>query len=71
MIGARPDSIGLGVGRVLGAEIARVGLGEVGQYREVHTTWIHQDNWQSRALVNATGAKPYRTYAVFDKELAR
>jgi hypothetical protein len=71
MIGARPDAMGLGVGRVLAGEIARVGLGQVGRYRRVHTTWIHQDNWQSRALVKRTGAPPRRSYAVFEKELAR
>jgi GNAT superfamily N-acetyltransferase len=69
MIGAHPQAVGLGVGRVLAGEIAKVGLGQVGAYRRVHTTWIHQDNWQSRALVARSGTAPSRAYAVFEKDL--
>lgn len=70
MIGARPDAVGTGIGRVLAGELARVGLGEAGPYREVHTTWVHEENWQSRALVSWTGAQPARRYAVLEKDLA-
>ncbi len=71
MIGARPDAVGSGVGRVLAGVVARIALGEVGSYARVHTTWIHQDNWQSRALVAGTGAQPRRSYAIFERELGR
>lgn len=71
MIGARPDVVGAGVGRVLAGVIAEIGLGRVGNYRSVHSTWIHQENWQSRALVAGTGARPRRTYEVLEKELTR
>ena len=69
MIGARPEAVGLGIGRVLAGAIAEIALGRVGNYRSVHSTWIHQQNWQSRSLVAATGAIPRRTYAVLEKEL--
>ncbi len=71
MIGARPDAPGPGIGRVLAGEIARVGLGLVPPYRAVHTTWVHEHNWQSRALIAQTGARPARTYAVFGKDLTK
>lgn len=69
MIGARPEAVGLGIGRVLAGAIAEIALGRVGNYRSVHSTWIHQQNWQSRSMVAATGAIPRRTYAVLEKEL--
>lgn len=71
MIGARPEAVGLGVGRVLGGAIAEIAMGRVGNYRSVHSTWIHQQNWQSRSMVAASGAVPRRTYAVLEKELTR
>ncbi|WP_157849682.1 MULTISPECIES: GNAT family N-acetyltransferase [Streptomyces] len=69
MIGARPELEGEGIGRILAAELAKVALGRVGGYRQVHTTWIHEENWQSRALVGRTGARPRRRYVVLEKEL--
>lgn len=69
MMGVRPAFAGAGVGRVIAGEIARVGLGRAGDYREVHTTWIHNENWQSRALVGRTGALPCRSYVVLEKDL--
>ncbi|HEY4459289.1 MAG TPA: hypothetical protein VGN81_33565 [Pseudonocardiaceae bacterium] len=71
MIGASPELAGAGIGRVLAGEIAKVGLGEAGPYDTVHTTWIHEQNWQSRALVNRTRSRPYRRYAVLEKEIDR
>lgn len=70
MAGARPGRANAGVGRVLAGELARIGLGQVGAYRDVHTTWIHQENWQSRALVRRTGSAPRRSYAVLTRSLA-
>lgn len=71
MIGVRPEYEGLGIGRVLVGEIARVALGQIGSYREVHTTWIHEHNWQSRSYMAQTGTEPVRTYAVYGKDLTR
>ncbi len=69
MIGVLPELTGAGVGRILAGEIARVGLGEAGPYRQVHTTWIHEENWQSRALVARSGSTPNRRYLVLAKDL--
>jgi hypothetical protein len=70
MIGALPRDAGTGTGRVLAGEIARVGLDPSVPYRAIHTTWIHQENWQSRALVSRTGAGEHRRYAVLEKDIA-
>ncbi|MFF3525806.1 hypothetical protein ACFYX5_03950 [Streptomyces rubiginosohelvolus] len=70
MIGVRPEVEGLGLGRVLAGEIARVGLGEIPPYRSVHTTWVHEHNWQSRAYMALSGARPERSYAIYGKALA-
>jgi hypothetical protein len=70
MIGALPGEAGTGIGRVLAGEIAAVGLDQAVPYRTVHTTWIHQENWQSRALVGRTGASEYRRYAVLEKDIS-
>jgi len=69
MIGARPDAVGSGVGRVLAGVVARIALGEVGRYSRVHTTWIHEENWQSRAMVAGAGGQPRRSYTIFEREL--
>ena len=71
MIGARPDAVGSGVGRVLAGVIARIALGEKGRYSRVHTTWIHEQNWQSRAMVAGAGGQPRRSYTIFERELDR
>lgn len=69
LIGVRPEVAGRGIGRVLAGEIARVGLGEVPPYRAVHTTWVHEHNWQSRAYMGLTDASPARSYAIYGKAL--
>ncbi len=69
MVGVRPGKEGTGAGRVLAGCIADVALGRVGPWNTVHTTWIHDDNASSVALVRRTGAAPTRTYAVYGKEL--
>jgi hypothetical protein len=63
MVGADPTSFGSGIGRCLSYEIARTI--ESGQYDEVFTTWIHQDNWASKALVHSLGIQSERTYGIF------
>ncbi|GAA2069412.1 hypothetical protein GCM10009801_19000 [Streptomyces albiaxialis] len=70
MIGVRPEFDGQGVGRVLVGEVAKVVLGRVGPYRDMHTTWIHEHNWQSRSYLAHTKTGPARTYAVYGKDLA-
>ncbi|MEU9108295.1 hypothetical protein AB0D54_28985 [Streptomyces xanthophaeus] len=69
MIGVRPQYAGLGIGRVLIGELAKVALGRVAPYRDVHTTWVHEHNWQSRAYMRQAGSEPVRTYAVYGKDL--
>jgi hypothetical protein len=68
MIGADPDLFGRGIGRVLMAEMA--GAIRTGQYHTAYTTWIHEANWSSRALLKYLGACPTKRYAVFGKALA-
>ena len=67
MIGVEPGVIGKGVGRCLAAEIVRSAA--LGRYHSVHTTWIHEKNWASRALLKHLGCAPARRYAVFEKTL--
>ncbi|MFJ8403582.1 hypothetical protein ACIQ9K_24290 [Streptomyces microflavus] len=71
MIGVRPEYEGLGIGRVLIGEVAKVALGRVGSFNDVHTTWVHEHNWQSRSYMTQTGTEPVRTYAVYGKDLSQ
>ncbi|EGX58128.1 hypothetical protein SZN_19430 [Streptomyces zinciresistens K42] len=70
MMGARPEWAGRGVGRILVGEIAKVVRGDIGSYRDMHTTWIHEHNWQSRAYLAHARTGPARTYAVYGKDIA-
>jgi GNAT superfamily N-acetyltransferase len=67
MIGARPDIVGLGLGRVLTGEIIRVAAG--GRYDTIHTTWVHERNTETQALVHRLHSAPTRRYAVMEKML--
>lgn len=67
MIGADPSMIGKGIGRCLAAEIIRVVAS--GQYHTVHTTWIHEKNRASRALLQHLNCSPAKRYAVFHKTI--
>ncbi len=39
------------------------------QYRRAELSWIWEDNWPSRKLIEASGAKVYKTYRVYEKAL--
>ncbi|MCM6772528.1 N-acetyltransferase [Nocardia sp. CDC159] len=68
MIGVAPEHTGLGVGRVVAGEIAEVVLS--GRYRQVTTTWIHERNHWSKALVAQLKAAPARRYRIYEKAIA-
>jgi hypothetical protein len=67
MIGAEPRSFGAGLGRVLAGEIVR--CVDEGRYDTLHTTWIHERNWASRAIAERVGAAPAMTYALYEKRI--
>ncbi|MEG8182774.1 N-acetyltransferase [Nocardia terpenica] len=67
MIGVAPEHTGLGVGRVVAGEIADVVLS--GRYRQVTTTWIHERNHWSKALVAQMKAAPAKRYRVYEKAI--
>ncbi len=68
MIGVVPEHAGLGVGRVVAGEIAEVVLS--GRYRQVATTWIHERNHWSTALVAQMKAAPVKRYRIYEKAIA-
>ncbi len=39
-------------------------------YREAELSWVYEDNMPSRKIIEATGAKIYKTYRIYDKILA-
>jgi len=67
MIGVEPRSFGAGLGRVLAGEIVR--CVDEGRYDTLHTTWIHERNWASRAIAERVGAAPAMTYALYEKRI--
>ncbi|RDI61316.1 hypothetical protein [Nocardia pseudobrasiliensis] len=67
MIGVAPEHAGLGVGRVVAGEIADVVLS--GRYRQVATTWIHERNHWSKALVAQMKAAPARRYRIYERAI--
>lgn len=67
VIGAIPETHGSGLGRVIAAGIARAL--EAGGYERLHTTWIHESNTGSRALVRRLGFRQNREYSIFQRAL--
>jgi hypothetical protein len=68
LIGAVPKVHGDGVGRALVSGIIR-SLRSAPQYQEVHTTWIHEGNWSSRALAKQWRATPTKRFAIVGRPL--
>jgi hypothetical protein len=63
-------------GTPLGAALA---LGVIDAIRTYHTSrgtyraelsWILEDNWPMRRIIEQLGAVPYKTYRVYEKSLA-
>ncbi|CAN5418268.1 hypothetical protein BH09PSE6_BH09PSE6_33330 [soil metagenome] len=48
----------------------RTGLLEAGNVKQVELSWILEDNRPMRHVIEALGAKAYKTYRVYDKTLA-
>ena len=40
------------------------------QYRRAELSWVYDDNLPSRKIIEATGAKVYKTYRIYEKEIA-
>jgi hypothetical protein len=38
-------------------------------YQRAELSWVYEDNWPSRKIIEATGAKHYKTYRIFEKTL--
>ncbi|MEL7474782.1 MAG: hypothetical protein AAGJ55_00935, partial [Cyanobacteria bacterium J06555_12] len=38
-------------------------------YRSAELSWVYDDNWPSRKVIEATGAQIYKTYCMFEKPL--
>jgi hypothetical protein len=62
-------------GQPLGATLA---LAAIARVREAHLkrgthraelSWILEDNWPMRRILDALGARPYKTYRIFEKSL--
>ena len=67
MIGAIPEYFGLGIGRVLAAEIVKAG--RAGNFDAIHTTWVHEQNHACQAIVRQMHSAPNKQYTVFEKSL--
>ena len=67
MMGAAPEAAGLGIGRCISGRIADMVI--QGNFEEVYTTRVHEDNGLCRALLTSIGAAEHKRYAVFTKEL--
>lgn len=40
-------------------------------YKRAELSWVYEDNFPSRKIIEATGAKIYKTYRIYEKELGR
>ena len=38
-------------------------------YTQAELSWILEDNHSMRAIIEATGAEPYKTYRIYEKDL--
>lgn len=67
LIGATQTQFGAGIGRALAGEIVRAAA--QGGYSSVATTWVHEDNAWSKALVAQMGMPPQHQHRVYQKVL--
>lgn len=67
MMGVLPEHAGHGIGRVLAAEIVKVGRS--GRYPCIRTTWIHEDNQRCLEIVRQMETSPARRYAIWERLL--
>lgn len=67
MVGAAPEYVGKGLGRVIAAELIRIA--RAGRYATIDTTWVHEQNRWCRALVGQLRSVPVKRYAVFERAL--
>jgi hypothetical protein len=67
MIGAAQSRFGEGIGRVIAGEMAEIIA--TSNYQQVATTWIHEDNRWSKALVAQMKAPPAKRYRVYERAL--
>ncbi len=67
MIGAAQCRFGEGIGRVIAGEMAEIIAAS--NYQQVATTWIHEDNRWSNALVAQMKSPPSKRYRVYEKAL--
>jgi GNAT superfamily N-acetyltransferase len=67
LIGALPKWQGMGIGRVLVAEILRTWMAST--YEWVDTTWIHQNNPESLAIMRRANGRAVKRHAIFSREL--
>jgi GNAT superfamily N-acetyltransferase len=67
IIGSLPETRGKGLGTALVAQMV-VGLLD-GGYEIVHTTWIHEENPVTAALVEHWNVEPDKHFAIFGRDL--
>jgi hypothetical protein len=67
LIGALPETHGLGIGRTLLSETFRAL--DQSPYEVLHTTWIHENNWSSRSLAAQWQVKRTKQYVLVGRDL--
>lgn len=65
LIGAKPEKIGAGFGRVIASEIGDIA--DKFGYSRIETMWIDDRNTASKAIARMCGLKPQKKYAIFKK----